>query len=243
MCCCAQTPFQGDGPGNHDGCGPVFPAVAEIHDPLPDQLLSLAWKGALLSVGEVCRPETGRRFGRKAEACKRRGGDGCMTPSEQNAAARAWADTDPAGAQQAICSAGSLRALRRAYVALRREQPDAGRRRVREVIRVIRFAIRGRGPPARGPPRRARPGAARAQAAPLHEPERRSESRTAGIPDTSFAFWRLSGIVRRYSNAPQMSGQYFRWSSSSLPTCQLGISQYDSPTCAEPTSGASASPS
>ena len=65
-----------------------------------------------------------------------------MTPSEQNAAARAWADTDPAGAQQAICSAGSLRALRRAYVALRREPPDAGRRRVREVIRVIRFAIR-----------------------------------------------------------------------------------------------------
>ena len=65
-----------------------------------------------------------------------------MTPSEQNAAARAWADTDPAGAQQAICSAGSLRALRRAYVALRREPPDAGRRRVREVIRVIRFAVR-----------------------------------------------------------------------------------------------------
>ena len=65
-----------------------------------------------------------------------------MTPSEQNAAARAWADTDPAGAQQAICSAGSLRALRRAYVALRREQPNAGRRRVREVIRVIRFAVR-----------------------------------------------------------------------------------------------------
>ena len=65
-----------------------------------------------------------------------------MTPSEQNAAARAWAETDPAGAQQAICSAGSLRALRRAYVALRRDPPDAGRRRVREVIRVIRFAIR-----------------------------------------------------------------------------------------------------
>ena len=67
-----------------------------------------------------------------------------MTPREQNAAARAWADTDPAGAQQAICSAGSLRALRRAYVALRREQPEpnAGRRRVREVIRMIRFAVR-----------------------------------------------------------------------------------------------------
>ena len=65
-----------------------------------------------------------------------------MTPHEQNVAARAWADTDPAGALQAICSAGSLRALRRAYVALRREQPDAGRRGVREVIRVIRFAIR-----------------------------------------------------------------------------------------------------
>ena len=65
-----------------------------------------------------------------------------MTPSEQNAAARAWAETDPAGAQQAICSAGSLWALRRAYVALRREQPNAGRRRVREVIRVIRFAVR-----------------------------------------------------------------------------------------------------
>ena len=32
---------------------------------------------------------------------------------------------------------------------------------------------------------------------------RSSESRTAGIPDTSFAFWRLSGIVRGYSNAPQ----------------------------------------
>ena len=46
------------------------------------------------------------------------------------------------GALQAICSAGSLRALRRAYVALRREQPDAGRRGVREAIRVIRFAIR-----------------------------------------------------------------------------------------------------
>ena len=29
-------------------------AVAEIHDPLPDPLLSLAGKGALLSVGEVC---------------------------------------------------------------------------------------------------------------------------------------------------------------------------------------------
>ena len=42
--------------------------------------------------------------GRKAETCKRLGGDGCMTPSEQNAAARAWAETDPAGAQQAICS-------------------------------------------------------------------------------------------------------------------------------------------
>ena len=65
-----------------------------------------------------------------------------MTPSEQNAAARAWAETDPAGAQQAICSAGSLWALRRAYVALRRDQPNAGRRRVREVIRVIRFAVR-----------------------------------------------------------------------------------------------------
>ena len=67
-----------------------------------------------------------------------------MTPSEQNAAARAWAETDPAGAQQAICSAGSLRALRRAYVALRRKQPEpnAGRRRVREVIMVIRFAVR-----------------------------------------------------------------------------------------------------
>ena len=65
-----------------------------------------------------------------------------MTPSEQNAAARAWAETDPAGAQQAICSADSLRALRRAYVALRRKPPDAGRRRVLEVIRVIRFALR-----------------------------------------------------------------------------------------------------
>ena len=88
------------------------------------------------------RAWAGTRRARAIRACKRRGGDGCMTPSEQNAAARAWADTDPAGAQQAICSAGSLRALRRAYVALRREQPDAGRRRVREVIRVIRFAIR-----------------------------------------------------------------------------------------------------
>ena len=29
-------------------------AVAEIHDPLPDPLLSLAGKGALLSIGEVC---------------------------------------------------------------------------------------------------------------------------------------------------------------------------------------------
>ena len=37
--------------------------------------------------------------------------------------------------------------------------------------------------------RRSRPAAQRA-------PTRRSESRTAGIPDTSFAFWRLSGIVR-----------------------------------------------
>ena len=53
-------------------------------------------------------------------------------------------------------------------------------------------------------------------------PVRRSESRTAGIPDTSFAFWRLSGIVRAYSNAPQMSGQYFRWSSISLPTMSVG---------------------
>ena len=65
-----------------------------------------------------------------------------MTPSEQNAAAGAWADTDPAGAPQAICSAGSLRALRRAYVALRREQPDAARRRVREAVRIVRAAVR-----------------------------------------------------------------------------------------------------
>ena len=65
-----------------------------------------------------------------------------MTPSEQNAAAGAWADTDPAGAQQAICSAGSLRALRHAYVALRREQPDARRRRVREAVRIVRLAVR-----------------------------------------------------------------------------------------------------
>ena len=65
-----------------------------------------------------------------------------MTPSEQNAAAGAWADTDPAGALQAICSAGSLRALRHAYVALRREQPDARRRGVREAVRIVRLAVR-----------------------------------------------------------------------------------------------------
>ena len=53
-------------------------------------------------------------------------------------------------------------------------------------------------------------------------PTRRSESRTAGLSDTSFAFWRLSGIVRAYSNSPQMSGQCFRWSSSSLPTMSAG---------------------
>ena len=33
---------------------PVVRSVAEIHDPLPDPLLSLAGKGALLSIGEVC---------------------------------------------------------------------------------------------------------------------------------------------------------------------------------------------
>ena len=33
---------------------PVVRSVAEIHDPLPDPLLSLAGKGALLSIGGVC---------------------------------------------------------------------------------------------------------------------------------------------------------------------------------------------
>ena len=34
-----------------------------------------------------------------------------------------------------------------------------------------------------------------------HRQVRRSESRTAGLSDTSFAFWRLPGIVRAYLGA------------------------------------------
>ena len=37
----------------------------------------------------------------------------------------------------------------------------------------------------------------------------RSESRTAELSDTSFAFWCLGGIVRVYSSSPQ-TGQCFR---------------------------------
>ena len=50
--------------------------------------------------------------------------------------------------------------------------------------------------------RRSRPAAQRA-------PTRRSESRTAELSDTSFAFWCLGGIVRAYSSSPQ-TGQCFR---------------------------------
>ena len=81
-----------------------------------------------------------------------------MTPTP-NAAALAWADADPAGAVQAICTADSLRALRLQYVAMRRTWPATTNGRTREAVRsaivVIRMAVRALG----GGARLATPGA------------------------------------------------------------------------------------
>ena len=69
-----------------------------------------------------------------------------MTPTP-NAAAQAWADANPAGAVQAICTADSLRAIRLQYVAMRRAWPATGgndrtREAVRSAIVAIRMAVR-----------------------------------------------------------------------------------------------------
>ena len=64
-----------------------------------------------------------------------------MTPKEANAAARAWAEADPAGAVRTICTADTLQALQRQYVVSLRRADRRLCKPMRICIRYVRLAV------------------------------------------------------------------------------------------------------